>query len=59
MRKTPLAHIKTYPYLTAEPEITTLEVKLGDFGVMASHGLWNGLINEGSSGCSYCGSREV
>lgn len=46
MGEAPLANIKTPPYLTAEPEITTLEVKPGDFMVMASNGLWNSLTNE-------------
>ncbi|KAF8061813.1 phosphatase 2C-like domain-containing protein [Lyophyllum atratum] len=42
----PLPNAKPHPYLTAEPEITTIEVEPGDFLVMASQGLWNSLTNE-------------
>ncbi|KAF5387166.1 hypothetical protein D9615_002097 [Tricholomella constricta] len=45
----PLAHVHVKtppPYLSAEPEITTIQIKPGDFMVMASHGLWSSLTNE-------------
>ena len=42
----PPENLKTPPYITAEPEITTITVKSGDFLVMASSGLWNCLTNE-------------
>ncbi|KAF8889806.1 phosphatase 2C-like domain-containing protein [Infundibulicybe gibba] len=37
----PQKDLASPPYLTAEPEITTIEVKPGDFLIMASKGLWN------------------
>lgn len=36
----------TPPYFTAEPEITTTNIRKGDFVVMASDGLWDCLTNE-------------
>lgn len=42
----PWTDVKTPPYFTAEPEITTTEVQHGDFLVMASDGLWDCLTNE-------------
>lgn len=46
--RTPSALMKTPPYVTAEPIITTTEVEPenGDFVVMASDGLWEMLSNE-------------
>ena len=46
--KTPSPHLKTPPYVTAEPVITTTEVspEKGDFVVMATDGLWECLTNE-------------
>lgn len=39
--------LKTPPYYTAEPEVMTFEgVRRGDFLVLASHGLWESLMNE-------------
>ncbi|KDQ34187.1 hypothetical protein PLEOSDRAFT_1033422 [Pleurotus ostreatus PC15] len=38
--------VKTPPYFTAEPEITTTDVRPGDFLVMGSDGLWDCLTNE-------------
>ncbi|TFK35460.1 phosphatase 2C-like domain-containing protein [Crucibulum laeve] len=38
------------PYLTAEPEITTISVKPGDFLVMGSYGLWKSLTSEEAVG---------
>lgn len=43
-------NVKTPPYFTAEPEITTTEVQPGDFLVMASDGLWDCLTNEEAVG---------
>jgi len=37
-------------YLTAEPEITTIEVKPGDFLILGSAGLWNSLTSEEAVG---------
>ncbi|KAJ8508011.1 hypothetical protein ONZ45_g9666 [Pleurotus djamor] len=42
----PPSNVRTPPYVTAEPEVTTFEVKPGDFLVMASSGLWKSLTNE-------------
>ncbi|KAG5636264.1 hypothetical protein H0H81_008620 [Sphagnurus paluster] len=47
---TPLMHVKTPPYLSAEPDITTVEVQPGDFLVMATSGLWKSLTNEEAVG---------
>lgn len=46
--RTPSALMKTPPYVTAEPVITTTKVEPenGDFVVMASDGLWEMLSNE-------------
>jgi len=46
--KTPSPHLKTPPYVTAEPIITTTQVspEKGDFVVMATDGLWECLTNE-------------
>jgi pyruvate dehydrogenase phosphatase len=38
--------VKTPPYATAMPEITTTAIEPGDFMVMASDGLWDCLTNE-------------
>ncbi|GLB35665.1 putative serine/threonine phosphatases, family 2C, catalytic domain [Lyophyllum shimeji] len=46
----PLHDAKSPPYVIAEPEITSIEVKPGDFLVMASHGLWDSLTNEEAIG---------
>lgn len=42
----PPRDVKTPPYFTAEPEITTTEIQSGDFLIMASDGLWDCLTNE-------------
>lgn len=42
----PRSNVKTPPYFTAEPEITTTVVRPGDVLVMASDGLWDCLTNE-------------
>lgn len=46
--RTPSALMKTPPYVTAEPVITTTKVEpeSGDFVVMATDGLWEMLSNE-------------
>ena len=46
--KTPSPLLKTPPYVTAEPIVTTtkLEPEKGDFVVMATDGLWECLTNE-------------
>ena len=46
----PPPNVKMYPYLTAEPEITTIEVKPGDFLILGSAGLWNSLTSEEAVG---------
>ena len=43
----PRSVLKTPPYFTAEPEVTTFKgVRRGDFLVLASDGLWDSLTNE-------------
>ncbi|KAH7401603.1 phophatase 2C family protein-like protein [Pyrenochaeta sp. MPI-SDFR-AT-0127] len=46
--RTPSALLKTPPYVTAEPIVTTTKVEpdKGDFVVMATDGLWEMLTNE-------------
>ncbi|KAF2100962.1 protein serine/threonine phosphatase 2C [Rhizodiscina lignyota] len=46
--RTPSPKLKTPPYVTAEPVVTTtkIEPKNGDFLVMATDGLWECLTNE-------------
>ncbi|KAK8215091.1 [Pyruvate dehydrogenase [acetyl-transferring]]-phosphatase 1, mitochondrial [Zalaria obscura] len=46
--RTPSKYLKTPPYVTAEPVITTTKVQpeKGDFVVMATDGLWEMLTNE-------------
>ncbi|EAW08046.1 type 2C protein phosphatase ptcF [Aspergillus clavatus NRRL 1] len=46
--RTPHPHLKTPPYVTAEPIITTtkIEPSNGDFVVLATDGLWEMLSNE-------------
>jgi pyruvate dehydrogenase phosphatase len=46
--RTPSIHMKTPPYVTAEPVVTTAEImpEKGDFVVMATDGLWEMLTNE-------------
>lgn len=46
----PTPNIKIYPHLTAEPVVTTIEVKPGDFLIMSSAGLWNSITNEEAVG---------
>jgi pyruvate dehydrogenase phosphatase len=42
--------VKTPPYLTAEPVVTTTKVEKGDFLIMATDGLWECLQNEEAVG---------
>jgi pyruvate dehydrogenase phosphatase len=46
--RTPSPHLKTPPYVTAEPVVSTTKVEpeKGDFVVMATDGLWECLTNE-------------
>jgi pyruvate dehydrogenase phosphatase len=46
--RTPHRLLKTPPYVTAEPVVTTtkIEPQMGDFVVMATDGLWEMLTNE-------------
>ena len=46
--RSPSPHLKTPPYVTAEPVITTTKVspEKGDFLVLATDGLWEMLTNE-------------
>ncbi|KZT11180.1 protein serine/threonine phosphatase 2C [Laetiporus sulphureus 93-53] len=46
LEPTPLENVKTPPYLTAEPEVTSFEVKPGDFLILGTEGLWECLTNE-------------
>lgn len=46
----PPASVRTPPYLTAEPEVTTTKVEPGDFMIMASDGLWEWLTCEDAVG---------
>lgn len=42
--------VKTPPYFTAEPEVTSTNIQPGDFLIMASDGLWESLSNEEAVG---------
>ncbi|KAI7099086.1 hypothetical protein KC324_g21174, partial [Hortaea werneckii] len=46
--RSPSKYLKTPPYVTAEPVVTTTKVQpeKGDFVVMATDGLWEMLTNE-------------
>lgn len=46
--RTPSKHLKTPPYVTAEPVVTTTKIQpeKGDFVVLATDGLWEMLTNE-------------
>lgn len=46
----PGSNLKTLPYLTAEPEVTTTPIQPGDFLIMASDGLWECLSSEEAVG---------
>ncbi|KAI0074680.1 protein serine/threonine phosphatase 2C [Panus rudis PR-1116 ss-1] len=45
-----LPSVKTPPYLTAEPEVTCIQVQPGDFLIMATDGLWECLTSEEAVG---------
>jgi pyruvate dehydrogenase phosphatase len=42
--------IQSQPYVTAEPDITTVRVEPDDFLILANKGLWNSLTNEEAVG---------
>ncbi|KAK1139966.1 hypothetical protein N8T08_011043 [Aspergillus melleus] len=42
----PLAEYLSPPYLTADPEITTMLVRDGDFLILASDGFWDNVSND-------------
>ncbi|KAI0344959.1 protein serine/threonine phosphatase 2C [Trametopsis cervina] len=44
------SNVKTPPYFTAEPEVTSIKIQPGDFLIMASDGLWEALTNEEAVG---------
>ena len=46
----PRSNLKTPPYLTAEPEVTTTPIQPGDFLIMGSDGLWECLSSEEAVG---------
>ncbi|KAI0695563.1 phosphatase 2C-like domain-containing protein [Cerioporus squamosus] len=48
--RTPMAVVKTPPYITAAPEVTSIEVQPGDFLIMGSDGLWESLTSEEAVG---------
>ncbi|EED80081.1 predicted protein [Postia placenta Mad-698-R] len=48
--RTPRANVKTPPYLTAEPEVTSFEVEPGDFLILATDGLWECLSSREAVG---------
>ncbi|KAH7909594.1 protein serine threonine phosphatase 2C [Hygrophoropsis aurantiaca] len=48
--RTPYKNVLTPPYFTAEPVITTTEIKPGDILILASDGLWECLTNEEAVG---------
>lgn len=50
MGRSVLRDIKTPPYLTAEPEVTSFEVQPGDFLILATDGLWEALTNDDAVG---------
>ncbi|KAK7679593.1 hypothetical protein QCA50_017304 [Cerrena zonata] len=45
-----LPGVKTPPYLTAEPEVTSIEIQPGDFLIMGTDGLWECLTSEDAVG---------
>jgi pyruvate dehydrogenase phosphatase len=46
----PLQDIMMPPHITAEPDITTIDILPGDFLIMGSSGLWNCLTDEEAVG---------
>ncbi|TDL15750.1 protein serine/threonine phosphatase 2C [Rickenella mellea] len=46
----PFGCVKTPPYLIAEPEVTTAQIRRGDFMIIATDGLWDALSNEEAVG---------
>lgn len=41
----------TPPYMTAEPEVTTVQVRTDDFAILASDGLWDHISSEDAVSC--------
>ncbi|KAH7127500.1 phosphatase 2C-like domain-containing protein [Dactylonectria macrodidyma] len=48
---TPRPSYKTPPYMSAEPEVTTRQVRTDDFVILASDGLWDTISNEDAVAC--------
>ncbi|KAI0738079.1 phosphatase 2C-like domain-containing protein [Daedaleopsis nitida] len=48
--RAPLADVKTPPYITAEPEVTSVEVEPGDFLILATDGIWESITSEEAVG---------
>ena len=46
----PPDEVKTPPYITAEPEVTSIDIQPGDFLIMGSDGLWESLTSEEAVG---------
>lgn len=44
------SHVKSPPYLTAEPEVTSTSVQPGDFLIMGTRGIWDRLTSEEAVG---------
>lgn len=44
------SHMKTPPYLTAEPEVTSTSVRPGDFLILGTRGMWDRLTSEEAVG---------
>ena len=45
-----LPGVQTPPYLTAEPEVTSIQIQPGDFLIMGTDGLWECLTSEDAVG---------
>lgn len=48
--RAPLSDVKTPPYITAEPEVTSIEIQPGDFLIMGTDGIWESLTSEEAVG---------
>lgn len=47
----PRPRYATPPYMTAEPEVTTTQVRTDDFAILASDGLWDHISSEDAVAC--------
>lgn len=47
----PRPRYATPPYMTAEPEVTTTQVRTDDFAILASDGLWDHISSEDAVSC--------